>query len=295
MAASQELAAAISATVGTSVAARPSGAVHGGSINQCVRWESDCGTLFVKLGAASSLVMFEAEAEGLAELRRAGAIRVPDVRGCGICGDTAFLALEWIDFGSGSASSETRLGERLAHLHRVTASSFGWHRANTIGATPQANDWATDWPRFFAERRLGFQLGLAAKQGHGARLVDRGRRLCERIGWFFDDGYRPPASLLHGDLWGGNWATDTSGEPVIFDPAVYYGDREADLAMTRLFGGFGRAFYSAYEHAWPLDPGSGDRVTLYNLYHVLNHLNLFGGGYRAQAEEMIDRLLAATQ
>ncbi len=150
-----------------------------------------------------------------------------------------------------------------------------------------------DWPRFFAERRLGFQLELAARRGHGGRLVERGSRVCERVETFFD-GYRPPASLLHGDLWGGNWATDASGEPMIFDPAVYYGDREADLAMTRLFGGFGRAFYSAYEHAWPLDPGAAARVSLYNLYHVLNHLNLFGGGYRAQADAMIDRLLAAT-
>jgi len=293
MFATQVLAAAISETVGARVTAQPSGDVHGGSINQCVRWESEGGTLFVKLGPAASLGMFEAEAEGLAELERAAALRVPAVRGSGLAGDTAFLALEWIEFGSGSARSETLLGERLARLHRVTAARFGWHRDNTIGATPQSNAWTDDWPRFFAERRLGFQLELAARQGHGGRLVDRGRRLCERIDGFFYS-HRPPASLLHGDLWGGNWATDVSGEPVIFDPAVYYGDREADLAMTRLFGGFGRAFYSAYEHAWPLDPGAALRVALYNLFHVLNHLNLFGGGYRAQAEAMIDRLLAAS-
>jgi protein-ribulosamine 3-kinase len=220
-------------------------------------------------------------------------MRTPAVRGSGYCADTAFLALEWIDFGSGSARSETLLGERLAHLHRVTAPRFGWHRDNTIGATPQLNQWAADWPRFFAKRRLGYQLDLAAQRGEGSRLIDRGQRLCEDIARFFD-GYRPSPSLLHGDLWGGNWAADAKGEPVIFDPAVYYGDRETDLAMTRLFGGFGRAFHSAYEHAWPLEPGAAERVTLYNLYHVLNHLNLFGGAYRAQAEAMIDRLLAAT-
>jgi protein-ribulosamine 3-kinase len=290
----QMLAAAIADVVGVRVAARPLAGVHGGSINQCVRWESDGGTLFVKIGSASSLEMFEAEAEGLTELRRADALHVPAVRGCGLAGDTSFLALDWVEFGSNSTRSETLLGERLARLHRVTAPRYGWHRDNTIGATPQLNEWSPDWPRFFCERRLGFQLDLAERQGHGGRLVDRGRRLCERIDRYFD-GYRPAASLLHGDLWGGNWATDASGEPVIFDPAVYYGDREADLAMTRLFGGFGRAFHSAYEHAWPLDPGSGERVALYNLYHVLNHLNLFGGGYRAQAEGMIDRLLAATR
>jgi len=292
MAPAQDLATALAEAIGARPAAQPSGAVHGGSINRCVRWESEGGTLFVKLGAAASLDMFEAEAEGLAELGRAAAIRVPTVRGSGLCGDTAFLALEWIEFGSGSARSETLLGERLAQLHRVTAPCFGWHRDNTIGATPQPNAWMDDWPRFFAERRLGFQLELAARRGHGGRLVERGSRVCERVETFFD-GYRPSASLLHGDLWGGNWATDASGEPLIFDPAVYYGDREADLAMTRLFGGFGRAFYSAYEHAWPLDPGAAARVSLYNLYHVLNHLNLFGGGYRAQADAMIDRLLAA--
>ncbi len=294
MAPAKDLAAAIAATVGSDVAARPSGDVHGGSINQCVRWETEGGPLFVKLATASQFGMFEAEAEGLAELRRAETIRVPRVRGSGLCGDTAFLALEWIDFGSSSAHSEALLGQRLARLHRVTAPGFGWHRDNTIGATPQRNDWATDWPRFFAERRLGFQLELAERQDQAGRLIDRGRRLCAGIERFFDEGYRPSPSLLHGDLWGGNWAADAHGEPVIFDPAVYYGDREADLAMTRLFGGFGRAFYSAYEREWPLEPGAADRVLLYNLYHVLNHWNLFGGGYRAQAEAMIDRLLAAT-
>lgn len=292
MAASPELAQAIAEATGARVAARPAGAVHGGSINRCVRWETDGDALFVKLGPAASLDTFEAEACGLAELARTATLRVPAVRGSGLAGDAAFLALECIGFGPASARSETLLGERLARLHAVSAPRFGWHRDNTIGATPQVNTWSADWPRFFAERRLGVQLDLAARQGHGGRLVDRGRRLCERLPAFFD-GHRPQPSLLHGDLWGGNWAADASGEPVIFDPAVYYGDREADLAMTRLFGGFGRAFYSAYEHAWPSAAGASERVTLYNLYHVLNHLNLFGGGYGAQAEAMIDRLLAS--
>jgi fructosamine-3-kinase len=186
------------------------------------------------------------------------------------------------------------LGERLARLHRVTAPRFGWHRDNTIGATPQSNEWTGDWAAFVAGQRLGFQLDLVERHGHGGRLVDRGRRLCELVSAFLGD-HRPQASLLHGDLWGGNWAADAAGEPVIFDPAVYFGDREADLAMTRLFGGFGRSFYEAYQAGWPLEPGAAQRVVLYNLYHVLNHLNLFGGGYGAQAEEMIERLLAETR
>jgi fructosamine-3-kinase len=256
-----------------------------------VRWNGDGGALFVKLGPATAFEMFSAEAEGLRELAGASALRVPRVLGLGTAPGQAFLAIEWIEFGGAGSRSESALGAGLARLHRVTAPRFGWHRDNTIGATPQHNDWMDDWPRFFARHRLGFQLELAARRGLHGRLVDRGRLLCERLAAFFA-GHRPPPSLLHGDLWGGNWAADASGEPVIFDPAVYYGDREADLAMTRLFGGFGRAFYQAYESEWPLDPGATQRVTVYNLYHVLNHLNLFGGDYAAQAEAMIERLLA---
>ena len=144
---------------------------------------------------------------------------------------------------------------------------------------------------FFARQRLGSQIDLAERSGHGGRWLEQGRVLCDRLGVLFT-GYTPLPSLLHGDLWGGNWAADASGAPVIFDPATYYGDREADLAMTHLFGGFGREFYAAYESAWPLDRGAGTRRDLYNLYHVLNHLNLFGGGYRGRAERMIERLLA---
>jgi len=144
---------------------------------------------------------------------------------------------------------------------------------------------------FFRDRRLRYQLDLAERCGHLGRLQERGRELLERIGAFFS-AYEPVASLLHGDLWGGNWGVDERGTPVIFDPAVYYGDREADLAMTRLFGGFGADFYAAYAAAWPLDPGAPLRVELYNLYHLLNHANLFGGGYPRQAERTVDRLLA---
>jgi fructosamine-3-kinase len=286
------LASELARVTGRRLEPRPGRTVGGGSINHCVRWESDGGALFVKLGPEANLGMFAAEAEGLRELAGASVLRVPEVLGFGSVPGQAFLALEWIELGAGSARTEALLGERLARLHRARAPRFGWHRDNTIGSTPQHNDWSDDWPRFHADRRLGFQLELAARQGHGGRLFDRGRLLCERLGEFFD-GYRPRPSLLHGDLWGGNWAADAAGEPVIFDPAVYYGDREADLAMTRLFGGFGPAFYRAYEAEWPLDPGAPQRVALYNLYHVLNHLNLFGGGYGAQAEAMIERLLAS--
>ena len=263
----------------------------GGCINECLQWDSSGGPLFVKVAPAERLPMFEAEAEGLDDLAAADACRVPRVLGSGRVDGRAFLALEWIDFGSTSARAEALLGEQLAMLHRVTAPSFGWRRDNTIGSTAQHNDWDPDWAHFFAERRLRYQLGLADRNGHGGCLTDRGRLLCEHLGEFFVS-YRPVPSLLHGDLWGGNWAATRSGQPVIFDPAVYFGDREADIAMTRLFGGFGASFYAAYERAWPLDQDAGTRRVLYNLYHVLNHLNLFGGGYRGQAEAMIDDLLA---
>ncbi len=272
----------------------PSAEVGGGCINECLRWETSGGPTFVKLGPAERLVMFDAEADGLCELAAARAIRVPGVLGRGVTADQAFLALEWIDLGAPSARSETLLGEQLAALHRVTGPRFGWHRDNTIGSTPQSNDESDDWARFYVERRLRFQLELAERSGHGGQLTEHGHQLCQQVHAFFD-GYHPLPSLLHGDLWGGNRAAARSGEPVVFDPAVYFGDREADIAMTRLFGGFGAGFYAAYQSSWPLDPGAGLRRDLYNLYHVLNHLNLFGGGYRAQARAMIDGLLALTR
>lgn len=283
--------AALAAASGLEFRDEPAAAVDGGSISQCLRWETASGPVFVKLAGPERRFMFEAEADGLRELADAEALRVPRVLGVGNDARHAFIALEWLDLSRESRRAGRLLGECLARLHRVQAGQYGWRRDNTIGATPQLNGPCTDWPRFFAERRLGFQFDLAARNGHEGRLIERGRRLLERVADFFSS-YQPLPSLLHGDLWGGNWAVTASGEPVVFDPAVYYGDRETDLAMTRLFGGFGPEFYAAYESAWPLDPGAGTRVALYNLYHVLNHLNLFGGGYGAQALDMVDRLLA---
>jgi fructosamine-3-kinase len=283
--------AELEAATGLRFRAAPTPLAVGGGFATCERWESDSGPVFVKVADRERLPLFEAEAAGLRELADAAALRVPSVLAAGVAGSQVFLALEWIEFRAATSRTEARLGELLAAQHCVTAPRFGWHRDNTIGATPQSNAWTDDWTRFFAERRLGFQLDLAVQQGHSGRLIERGHRLCEQLEVLLRD-HRPLPSLLHGDLWGGNWAADESGQPVVFDPAVYFGDREADLAMTRLFGGFSRAFYEAYESAWPLAAGATLRFDLYNLYHVLNHLNLFGGGYRAQAEALIDRLLA---
>jgi len=272
-----------------SIAARRS--AGGGCINQAHILEGGGRRYFVKSNRAERLPMFEAEADGLRELARCGAIRVPQPVCCGAAAGSAFLALEYIEFGAGGRGGAARLGARLAALHRTGAAQFGWRRDNTIGATPQINTWNDAWVDFWHERRLGFQLRLAAEHGAGNRLQREGEKLLERLPRFFAD-YRPLPALLHGDLWGGNAAFDAAGNPVIFDPAVYYGDREADLAMTELFGGFGADFYAAYRDSFPLDPGYATRKTLYNLYHVLNHYNLFGGGYLGQAERMMGVLLA---
>ena len=266
--------------------------VSGGCINSGWRVASDAGEVFVKTNAKASLAMFEAEHEGLRALAVAEALRVPQALATGVSGSLAWIAMEWIETGRSGTATGRALGEGLAKQHRYSAERFGWHRDNTIGSTPQPNGWRADWVGFFADMRIRHQLELAARGGCPRRLIDAGERLLDQIGVFFTD-YTPDASLLHGDLWGGNWAADSDGRPFVYDPAVYYGDREADMAMTELFGGFDAGFYAAYQAEWPMDPGYGTRKDLYNLYHVLNHVNLFGAGYLGQAQALIARLLAA--
>jgi fructosamine-3-kinase len=231
--------------------------------------------------------MFEAEAAGLEALRETNEIRVPEVLDCGIDQGESFIVLEFLELEPASADSPRRLGRQLARLHRHTAARFGWHRDNTIGPTPQINTWSDDWITFFREHRLEYQVELARGNGHD--LTQDGTKLGRSLARLFD-GYAPAPSLLHGDLWGGNWGT-VGGEPVIFDPAVYYGDRESDIAMTLLFGGFGPDFYRAYSAEWPMAPGHESRIKLYQLYHVLNHLNLFGSSYLGRARRLFAELL----
>jgi len=266
-------------------------AIGGGCISRAMRFEGLGRSYFVKLNAAVHADMFAAEAAGLDELAQARAVRVPITVCHGVEGDTAFLVCEWLNLSSDHADAAVLLGRQLAQLHRCVQKDFGWKRDNTIGATPQINTPNPDWCKFWQEQRLGFQLTLGAKNGFSSSLLHKGERLMDALGDLLA-GHAPLASLLHGDLWGGNWAVDDTGAPVLFDPAVYYGDREADIAMTELFGGFPGAFYAAYRESWPLDDGYALRKILYNLYHILNHFNLFGGGYAAQAESMMDSLLA---
>jgi fructosamine-3-kinase len=285
------VAAELTRLAGTSFGPAPERRVAGGSINRCYRWPSGSGAVFVKVAAAAAADMLEAEAAGLAELARARAVRVPQVLACGHGGASAFLALEWLDAGAATEASAERLGTQLAAQHAVCAPRHGWWRDNTIGSTPQANGAADSWPEFFRERRLRPQLALAVSRGYGALLAGPGERLLEGVEALLGT-HRPQPALLHGDLWGGNWLSTPDGDPVIFDPAVYYGDRETDIAMSGLFGGFGPRFYRAYAAVAPLPPGAELRRDLYNLYHVLNHANLFGGGYAASARNTIERLLA---
>jgi fructosamine-3-kinase len=262
--------------------------VGGGDISAAWRVDSIDDIVFVKTAGLDSLDMLEAEAEGLRELGDANAIRVPKVLRTGSTGNDAYLAIEWIEFERPTSDTERLLGQQLAVMHRCSKERCGWHRDNTIGLTPQHNQWSDDWVEFYRKHRLGFQLRLAASNGFAGELQAAGTRLNENLEALFSD-YEPTASLLHGDLWGGNWAA-SNGLPVIFDPAVYYGDRETDIAMTQLFGGFGREFYSAYQDSWPMQTGYEDRLKLYQLYHVLNHLNLFGGSYLGRAMQLIREL-----
>ena len=265
--------------------------IGGGCVNESYVIRGHGRAFFVKLNAPARADMFAAEAEGLAEITRSHTVRVPQPVCHGANAQASWLALEHLELRPGDDRSMAQLGRNLARMHRVTGARYGWHRDNTIGATPQVNTRSGDWIAFWHERRLGYQLKLAGSGGHSGRLVAVGERLLGALPSFFR-GYTPPPSLLHGDLWSGNVGLEAGGDPVIYDPAVYYGDREADLAMTELFGGFARSFYEAYGTEYPLDAGYETRKHLYNLYHVLNHLNLFGSGYGARAERMIEQLLA---
>ncbi|WP_035055687.1 fructosamine kinase family protein [Andreprevotia chitinilytica] len=283
----QTVADALSRQLGVTVTVHDAMPVSGGDINVAYRLHTSVGRFFIKLNRTDRLDMFAAEARGLAAL--AAVIRVPKPITYGVDDDHAWLLLEWLDLDG--RADEAQLGEQLAAVHRLTAKQFGWPEDNTIGSTPQANGWLDDWITFWRERRLQPQVELAARNGF---RFDEATKLIDALPLFFA-GYTPQPSLLHGDLWGGNAAGLADGTPVLFDPACYYGDRETDLAMTELFGGFGPRFQAAYRAAWPLDGGYALRRDLYNLYHVLNHVNLFGGGYASQAERMVGRLLAAVR
>ncbi|AGA31930.1 fructosamine kinase [Thioalkalivibrio nitratireducens DSM 14787] len=269
--------------------ARRSGA-GGGSISQgFVLAGIDGRRFFVKRNQLRLRPMFEAEAAGLKELARCAELRIPRALGVVAQGSACFLVLEHLELGGPAHGAG--LGRGIAALHRITAPEFGWSMDNFIGSTPQPNGPCSDWVEFYRDERLAHQRRLARQNGARRALLDAVARLEQELGGFFPE-YHPPPSLLHGDLWSGNWGFLPDGSPALFDPAVYYGDREADIAMMELFGHPGADFFAAYNERMPLDPGYAVRRELYNLYHILNHFNLFGGGYAAQAERMALGLLA---
>ncbi len=283
------ISAEISRASGRPFMVRSSRGAGGGCIHRARVLEGEDAMWFVKLNDPDVLPMFEAESDGLKALAETEAFRVPRPLCSGAIGEQAYLVLEHLDLRPVAGRADAiAFGRALAELHHRHGARYGWCRDNFIGATPQMNTENDTWPRFFATARLLPQVKRAAE--HGRALQEKGTLLAEKLPALFLD-YRPQPSLLHGDLWHGN-AAMCGRTPAVFDPAVYCGDRETDLAMTELFGGFPQAFYAAYREAWPLDEGYESRKTLYNLYHVLNHLNLFGSGYLRQAERMIDKLLA---
>ena len=264
-------------------------AMGGGCINAACRISDADRHYFVKVNHARFANMFEAEAKGLEEMASSNTITVPVPLCYGKTENQCYVVMEYLDLAGRPDS--IALARDVAAMHQVTAEQFGWSMNNTIGSTLQVNTYADNWINFWREHRLGFQLQLAADNGHGGKLQALGDLLLNDFPVLFDS-YSPKASMLHGDLWGGNYGGLSDGTPVIFDPAFYYGDREAELAMTTLFGGFSADFYSAYEEAYPLDEGYTVRKQFYNIYHVINHLNLFGGGYHGQAVSMMQSVLA---
>jgi len=261
-------------------------AIASGCINQAFNISDGDRTYFVKQNSSQFGDMFEVEAISLAELTSSNTIKVPQPICYGSIGDEAYLVLEHLDL-NGCINSVAQ-GKQLAAMHQVSHSQFGWHKNNTIGSTPQSNQQSNNWVTFWREQRLLPQLELALRNGYQLDAVEQ---LIDCFDALFEN-YQPQASMLHGDLWGGNAAALGDGTPVIFDPAFYYGDRETDIAMTHLFGGFEADFYAAYNEAWPLQAGHQERRTFYNLYHIINHLNLFGRGYLRQAISMAERVLA---
>lgn len=268
--------------------ARP---VSGGCINQAFVAEGGGQRYFIKLNSASTADMFAAEVDGLTAIAATGTFRVPAVIASGTSDDRAFLVLEHLDLRPlQSAQDGERFAEALAAMHAVEGEHFGWTRDNYLGNSAQHNAASDNWARFFALQRIAPQLALARSKGFDGELQRLGQSLIERIPALFLD-YRPRPALLHGDLWHGNAAMTADGKAALFDPAVHHGDRESDLAMSELFGGFPASFYATYRRARPLDHEYETRKHLYALYHVMNHLNIFGRGYLSETLRLCRRLM----
>jgi fructosamine-3-kinase len=256
------------------------------SVNRVGIVEIDGVRRFRKHNGAGLPRHFEAEARGLELLAGAGCgLVVPRVIDWSDEPSADFLLIEHLETAPRGPGFDEALGRGLAALHRETADAFGFDLDGYCGLTPQPNPWTPDWPTFYAEHRLGHQLSLARSRGLGERVAGVVARVIARVPALVAPG---PPSLIHGDLWSGNVLSTAEG-PALIDPAAYFGHREAELGMMKLFGGFSDRVYAAYDEAWPLEPGWRDRLDLYALYHALNHYNLFGGGYASQAHDLARR------
>ncbi len=284
----QEISQAIAQATNTDFQIQDTRSVSGGCINQGYQVIGSSQQYFVKLNQAQKIEMFQAEALGLQQMIATKTLVVPQPVCSGIAGNSSYLVLEWLDLGRGSSDGWQEMGKQLALMHKQgTNSQFGWNLNNTIGSTPQINDWSDNWADFFAEQRIGYQLNLAKRKDSGFNNNDQVVRVIrDQLA-----EHQPVASLVHGDLWSGNADINADGQPTIFDPASYYGDREVDIAMTELFGGFPASFYQGYDQQWQLDTSYKNRKNIYNLYHILNHFNLFGGSYSHQAQRIIQEII----
>jgi fructosamine-3-kinase len=284
-----EIANKISQVTGNNFKISDRRSIGGGCINQTYIISNGSISYFVKTNQLSLAKMFAREAQGLEEIHQTNTIKVPQPVCWGTTDQQAYLVLEYLSLNNSQKNWE-EMGKQLAKLHQYTitkSTCFGWHEDNTIGSTPQLNNWCENWARFWQIDRIGYQLKLARR--HGGNFP-HGEDLLQIIPTLLAD-YHPKPSLVHGDLWVGNAGFSADGTPVIFDPATYWGDREVDLAMTELFGGFPQTFYQGYNQIYPLNQDYQQRKNLYNLYHILNHFNLFGGSYQSQANSMINQLL----
>lgn len=281
---------AVRETFGTQRSIAGRSPLGGGCINAATKVRLDDGTeLLLKENSDRYSGLFVGEARGLLALRTDSGPRVPEPYACGTSGGSQFILMEFVRKGHKGVGFWEEFGRRLARLHtECRGEQYGFDTDNHIGSTEQHNTRTDSWIEFFRDYRLGFQIDLAQRNGAANASLVRGvRRLMERLPEILTEPDAP--SILHGDLWGGNHMADESGDPVIFDPAVYYGHSEADVAMTELFGGFDRRFYDAYSEIRTLGSGYMERKDLYNLYHVLNHLNIFGGGYARSAAAIVER------
>ncbi len=261
----------------------------GGDINEAAQIVTSDGSLFVKWHPRSPQHMFSTEAKGLSLLRKSNTVRVPEVIMVEEARDDcpAYILLEWLESGTPQAHTSHQLGEQLAALHQQSASEHGLDHDNFIGRLPQYNHQHATWAAFYAEQRIRPQMKIAQQVGqlptHREKLLNT---LLQRLDTLLPQP-NPPASLLHGDLWGGNFMTLTGGQPAVIDPAVYYGHREIEMAFTELFGGFSPAFYDAYNSVYPLDKEYQRRKSLYQLYPLMVHMNLFGGGYGRSVDSIL--------